>query len=119
MGTQTAATPAGSAGTPAGPMASFLNAAPIAFFIAIIYMFLIRPQQRQEKERRKMVDALKVGDKILTQGGVYGVVASLKGENILVRLNEGKMEISRSAVTRVFTESSNGAAAAPSGERVS
>ena len=74
--------------------------APIILMIAVFYFLLIRPQQKKEKERRKMISALKTGDKVLTVGGIYGVVSSMKGEDVIVLKisDSSKVEVARSAI---------------------
>ncbi len=114
MGTQTSATPKGSAAAPApNPIVSFI---PMVVVIGIIYFLIIRPQQRQQKEHRKMVDNLKAGDRVLTQGGIYGTVASLKGGIVQVKIAENtKVEVTRASITQVVQESAATAVATPSG----
>lgn len=55
-------------------------------FVALFYFMLIRPQQKQQKERDKMLKALNVGDKVLTSGGIYGEITELKDKSIRVRI---------------------------------
>jgi preprotein translocase subunit YajC len=77
--------------------------APLLIIGVLFYFLLIRPQQRQAKEQQKMLDAVKKGDRILTQGGFYGTVVALKGKVIELKINdEGtKALIARSAVSQV------------------
>ena len=80
--------------------------------IAIMYFFLIRPQKKQEKETKKMIDALKKGDKIVTIGGIYGVVSSVKDNTIVVKVDtDAKIEFTKTAIARVVNESEEKAAA--------
>ena len=51
---------------------------------AIMYFFMIRPQQKKQKELQKMRDALKVGDRVVTSGGLHGTVSSINEEQRLV-----------------------------------
>src|SRR5579872_3905966 len=96
LGTQTTAAPKG-AQPPANPLLNFM---PMIVICGILYMLVIRPQQRQAKEHRKMVDRLKNGDRVLTQGGIYGTVVSLKGAVVQVKIADNvKVEVSRSAIT--------------------
>jgi len=75
---------------------------------AILYFLLIRPQQKQAKERQVMLDSVKRGDNILTQGGIYGVVTALKGPVIEVKLNEDtKVKMDKSAIARILREDSD------------
>lgn len=81
-----------------------MNFIPILLMFAIVYFMLIRPQQKQQKELQKMVDALKRGDRILTQGGIYATVSAVKGKVIEVKLNDDvKVLMNKSAVAQVVT----------------
>lgn len=84
----------------------------ILAMIAIMYIFLIRPQKKQEKETKKMIDALKKGDKIVTIGGIYGVVSSVKDNTIVVKVDtDAKIEFTKTAIARVVNESEEKAGA--------
>src|SRR5436190_12631668 len=86
-----------------------LNFAPIIVVCLILYVLVIRPQQKQAKEHRQMLDNLKPGDRVLTQGGLYGVVVNLKGNSVIVKIAENvKAEFSRSAISQVVVDSTNG-----------
>ena len=96
----------GSQAAAANPFVSFM---PIVVVMGILYLLVIRPQQKQAKEHRRMVDNLKTGDRVLTQGGIYGSVVSLKGPVIQVKIADNvKVEINRSSITQVIVNSSNG-----------
>ena len=117
LGTQTAATPKGGAQPPTNPLLNFM---PMIVICAILYMLVIRPQQKQAKEHSSMVDSLKNGDRVLTQGGIYGTVVSLKGTIVQVKIADNvKVELSRSAITQVIVENANGNVPAISGDRTS
>jgi preprotein translocase subunit YajC len=68
--------------------------------IAIFYFLLIRPQKKKEKERVGMISALKKGDKVLTAGGMYGVIDSFKeGDIVVVKVSGNtKIEFAKSAI---------------------
>jgi preprotein translocase subunit YajC len=91
--------PAGASQTPPIPWQLFL-------IIGVLFYFMIfRPQQKQAKQQQAMVDALKKGDRILTQGGLYGVVAAVKGQVLEVKISdEVKVMMSRAAVSQVVSE---------------
>jgi preprotein translocase subunit YajC len=85
-----------------------INMIPIAAVFVIFYFFLIRPQQKQARAHQQMLEALKKGDKILTAGGLYGVVMGIKGNDIEVRFAENvKLTVARSAITRVVLSESD------------
>lgn len=72
---------------------------------AIMYFFMIRPQQKKQKELQKMRDALKVGDRVVTSGGLHGTVSSINEEQRLVVINADKgvnLTFSKDAVTPII-----------------
>ena len=72
---------------------------------AIFYFLLIRPQQKQMKETKKMLEALKAGDRVLTRGGLIGVIASVSEEEIEVEIAKGvKSVFARNAVGAVLNQ---------------
>ena len=78
---------------------------PFILIIAIFYFFIIRPQNKKQKETQKMIDALKKGDKVVTIGGIHGVVASTKEKTVIVKVDDNtKIEFSRSAISGVEME---------------
>lgn len=78
-----------------------LNMAPIVAIFAIFYFLLIRPQQKQQKEHESMLKNLKAGEKILTTGGLYGVITGFKGDDLEVQFSQTvKLTVARSAVAR-------------------
>ena len=73
--------------------------------IAIFYFLLFRPQRKQESEAKKMLEALKKGDKIMTYGGIYGVVSSIKDNSVIVKVDENtKIEFTKTAIAKVVNE---------------
>jgi len=87
----------------AGTTASFISTLiPFALVILIFYFLIIRPQNKKQKETQKMLSALKKGDKVLTIGGIYGVIQSVKEGSVVVKVDEStKIEFSRSAIASV------------------
>ncbi len=93
----------GAAGQAAGSGFSGLFMMVIIF--GIFYFILIRPQQKKAKEHKKMVEELKKGDKIITSGGIYGMVEGAGANTLTVKIAEGtKVKIARSSVATVLTE---------------
>lgn len=64
----------------------------IAFF-AIFYVFAIRPQKKREKEIRSMRESLRVGDEIVTIGGIYGKIIKLKEDIVTIEVGPNKVKI--------------------------
>lgn len=71
---------------PAGQLGAFL---PLILMFAIFYFLLIRPQQKKAKLHKQMLSDLKKGDRILTGGGLYGIITSVEGDELTVELSEG------------------------------
>lgn len=70
--------------------------------MAIFYVLLILPQQRRQKKVRSMLAALKSGDKVVTNGGIYGTVAGMDGDTVILRIaDQVKIRVARSAITQV------------------
>jgi len=77
----------------------------MAPLLLIFYFFIIRPQNKKQKETQKMIDALKKGDKIITIGGIHGVISSTKEKTVIVKVDDNtKIEFSRSAVASVMAD---------------
>lgn len=98
-----AAAPATQAAGPqgAGGLISFI--VPMAIIFAIFYFMIILPQKRKDKERKKLIDNVKSGDRVIFSGGMIGTVANVKDNVLLVKIAENvKVEIVRGAVLRVL-----------------
>lgn len=92
-------------GAAGGGSNMLLQLAPFALVILIFYFLIIRPQSKKQKQTEKMLDSLKKGDKVVTIGGIHGVVQSVKDGTVVVKVDEAcKLEFSRSAVATVVTE---------------
>lgn len=79
-----------------------LQLMPIFLIFIIFYFLLIRPQQKQEKERQAMLKNIKKNDEVVTTGGLHGVVLNLKDKTVTVRIDDNvKVEIERSAISRI------------------
>ena len=87
-------------------MEAFAQFVPLILIFAIMYFLLIRPQQRKLKDHKKMVESLRRGDMIVTQGGLIGKVTKVKEDNELeVELSEGvKVRVVQSTVAQVLSK---------------
>lgn len=84
------------------PMMQFLPLLIIMF--AIMYFLIIRPQKTKEKKRLAMISNVRKQDKIVTTGGVHGVVVSVKESEVIVRVDDTKdvkLKIDKSAITSI------------------
>jgi len=81
------------------PSSSFTQLIPLILIMLIFYFLLIRPQQKRAKEHRNMVESLKKGDKVLTNGGIFGSVTDVKDDFLKVEIADGvRIKIQRDAV---------------------
>lgn len=91
--------------TSAGSGSMLMSVLPFGLIIIIFYFFIIRPQNKKQKETEKMLSALKKGDKVITIGGIHGVISSTKEKTVIVKVDDdAKIEFSRSAIATVVTE---------------
>jgi preprotein translocase subunit YajC len=75
---------------------------PLIIIAVLFYFLLIRPQQKKQKEHEKLVSGVKTGDKIVTAGGIHGIVANVKESTFLVKVADNvKIEFDKSAITSV------------------
>ncbi len=97
---------AGAAGGPAS-MAPTLVTFGLVFLI--FYFLIIRPQNKRQKETKAMLAALQKGDKVVTIGGIRGVIQNLKDETVVVKVDtDTRLELSRSAVSSVLAKGKGG-----------
>ena len=100
-------TASGTAPSASGPMGILTSVVPFIAIIAIFYFFLIRPQNKKQKETEKMLSALKKGDKVVTIGGIHGVISSVKEKTVIVKIDDNcKVEFNRSAISGVESDKS-------------
>ena len=86
----------------AQPQSGFMGMPMLMILLfALMYIMMIRPQQRKEKERRKMIEELRAGAKIVFAGGIVGTIAEATEKTFVVETTDGKMEILRSCVQGV------------------
>jgi preprotein translocase subunit YajC len=86
---------------------------PFALMFVALYFVMIRPQSKKAKQHAEMLKAVRPGDKIVTSGGLIGIVVSVKERSLAIRSAETKLEVLKSAVTEI-TERSGEAAATES-----
>ena len=90
-----------------GGVSSLLSLLVFPVLLVIMYFFMIRPQRKQQKELQNFRDALKKGDKVVTIGGIYGTVAEIKEDSVLIEVdNNVKIRVSKQALVKDFTDPS-------------
>jgi len=75
---------------------------PFLFMGVIFYFLLIRPQQKRQKEHQTLVNSLKTGDKVVTSGGIHGIVSNVKDRTFLLKVADNvKLEVDKVAIASV------------------
>ena len=78
---------------------------PMLLIFAIFYFMMIRPQQRKEKDRRKMIDELRAGAKVVFAGGFIGTIKESREKTFLIEIASGvSVEVARASVTGIAEE---------------
>lgn len=79
---------------------------PLILLIFIMYFLLIRPQKKREKQINTMRAGIKVGDSIVTIGGIYGIIVKVKDDKLVLQVgaDKTKLEIARWAVSKIVTD---------------
>jgi len=79
-----------------------------ALIFVIFYFMILRPQQKRAKERQKMLDSLKKGDKVVTSGGMHGKIVNVDDKTVLLDVGDNlKLKFDRSAVNVVTREATS------------
>ena len=76
----------------------------LAAMFLVMYLFMIRPQRKQQKQLEEMRNSLKKGDKVITAGGIYGTVAEIDGNTVLVKVDgDVKIRVDKSSINKDMT----------------
>ena len=104
--TQATQVPTVPAGTPAQQQGNpLMTLVPFVLIIIVFYFLMIRPQQKQRKEHEAMLGQLKAGDRVITNSGIYGTVASVSDKTVMVRVDGNVvLEMARGAVAGKIEE---------------
>lgn len=71
----------------------------LGLMFGLFYFLMVRPQRKRQKEHQKLVEELKRGDKVITAGGIYGVIESTSEDSIVIRVESGTtMRVARGSV---------------------
>ena len=108
-------TPAFAQDAAAGGAASIMTSGlvPMILIVGIMYFLMIRPQQKRLKEHKAMVEALRRGDQVVTQGGILGKVSKVQDDGIVeVEIAEGvKVQVMRATISQVISKTEPATAA--------
>jgi preprotein translocase subunit YajC len=98
--------PQGQGGGSAGTLIFLLQ---FVLIFGIFYLLVLRPQAKKQKALAKMIDSLKQGDRVITQGGLYGTVNGVKDNIVVLKIaDQVKVEVAKSAITGVVEKSREG-----------
>ena len=79
---------------------------PLVLIFVIFYFLLIRPQQKKAKDHKNMIDNLKKGDKIITSGGIYGVIEAVGANTVTIKVGENtKVKLGKAYVAAIRASS--------------
>ncbi|MDZ7733417.1 MAG: preprotein translocase subunit YajC [Acidimicrobiia bacterium] len=82
----------------------------LPLFAVLIYLLFIRPQQRQMRQHKELIESLQVGDEILTSSGIYGTVTDIDGDDMRVEIADGiDISMVRRAVAEVAVDENEAA----------
>lgn len=85
---------------------------PFLILGAIFYFMVIRPQQNQKKAHQDLITKLKAGDKVVTAGGIHGVVQTVRKDTVLIKVDEkARLEMSLGSIVTVIADATSAGAA--------
>ena len=88
-----------------GGLGSFM---PLILIFIIFYFLLIRPQRQKQKQLQRQVDAMRTGDKVITAGGIHGLVTNIKEQSVSVKVdNNVKIEFEKGSIATVIRKDSS------------
>jgi preprotein translocase subunit YajC len=97
-------------GSAAPQQPGFMMFLPLLAVGLVFYLLLLRPQRKEQQQRQSMIEAVKKNDRIVTVGGIYGVVTNVRREadEVTIKVDEAsntKLRITLSSIARVVSES--------------
>ncbi len=96
--------------TPAAPgaAAGLMQLAPLILMFAAMYFLLIAPQRKKQKEHELMLTKLAPGDEVVTAGGIFGTITSVKDDRFVIRIgeNNAKVEVGKGFISTVVKKAS-------------
>jgi preprotein translocase subunit YajC len=92
---------------PAGGGSSLPMLLPL-LLIPVLYLVMIRPQQKRQKQWQQMLSSIKAGDRVTTAGGIRGIILTIKDDAIIIKVAPDgvKMEVAKTAIASVTTQES-------------
>ena len=96
-------------GAPGEEPSVMLQFLPWILMFVVIYLLILRPQYRKQKQQQAMIDSLTKGDKVVTSGGIHGTIVGVREKDAILVLQVAKdvrIEVSRASVSRTVEEKS-------------
>jgi len=92
---------------PTGPGGGIGFFVPFIFIFIIMYFVMFRPQKKRQEQQQKLISALKTGDRVVTNGGIHGLISNVKENTVIVKVADNvKIEMEKSAITTVLSTQS-------------
>ena len=89
-----------------GGLGGLAQMLPIVLIIGVFYFLLIRPQQKRQRQLQETIASLKIGDRVVTTGGIIGVITTVRDTSFIIRTADKSMlEIARTAIAGIDEES--------------
>ena len=93
-----------------GGLGGLAQLLPLVLIIGVFYILLIRPQQKRQRQLQETIASLKIGDRVITNGGIIGIITSIKDSSFLIRsADKSIIEIARTAIADLDREPEKGA----------
>jgi preprotein translocase subunit YajC len=93
---------------PQGPGAMIQSFLPLILIFVIFYFLLIRPQSKKAKEHKQLLENLKKGDKVITNGGIHGIIEDMDGDSLTLKVGVGgsdaKIKVNRGYIAGLRTK---------------
>ena len=97
--------PAAPAGEAAGQASAWPTILMFGAIILVMWLFMIRPQRKQQKELQQFRDALKKGDKVVTVGGIYGEIVEVNEKTVLIKVDgEVKLRVDKQGLVKDYSD---------------
>src|SRR6476661_4451173 len=88
-----------------GGLGGLTGILPIVLIMGVFYVLLIRPQQKRQRQLQETIATLKIGDRVVTTGGIIGVITTVRDTSFIIRsADKSILEIARSAVAGIDDE---------------
>jgi preprotein translocase subunit YajC len=85
-----------------GPMSMISTFIPFVLIIVVFYFLILRPQQKRQKERQKLLNSVKVGDEVITTGGIFGKVDHIEDKILYIKIADNvKIRVTKDAVAQI------------------